>query len=354
MSALTASQYAQINAKVRALKSKMLTIGDYERLVQAGNIDDVVRLLSATPYGEKIAQVDLRPPVDLELMDRILSEELIMSFDLIINSSSGTAKEYLKLYKEKFYFDNLKVIINAVHSKTPKEKAMQYILSLSPKETEEFSSLLDSQNVYQVIDQVKNRKAKEALAEALPQFESIKMPIVLENALDAKIFGDLWRNIKKLGQTDRGIVKSIIGTKIDVINILTTLRCKSLEIRPEIIDQLILPVFHKAEQSIRESIGAQNLEGVLNILSVSDYRDLAYRAKDAYEEEKSVFHIEHALNEYYTQIIYSMLVGFPFHLGVPISYLELKSQEIRNIKIIIVGKVEAIEPSKIRDLLIIF
>ncbi len=354
MSVLTASQYAQINAKVRALKSKMLTVGDYERLVQANNIDDVIRLLSTTPYGEKIAQVDLRPPFDLDSLDKILNEDLIKSFDLLIGAASGAAKHYLKLYKEKFYFDNLKVVLNAVHNKIPKQKAMQYILSLSPEEDESLKTLLDSQNLYQVVDQVRNRKAKEALTAALPQFDNIKVPIVLENALDAKIFGELWRNISRLSQSDRINIKPIIGTKIDVINILTIMRCKFLKLRPEIIDQLILPVFYKAEQAIRESIGAQNLEAVLNILSLSDHRYLAYRAREAYEHEKSIFSIEHALNEYYIQIVYSTLIGFPFHIGVPISYLELKGQEIRNIKIIIVGKVEAVEPSKIRDLLIIF
>ncbi|MFB0563325.1 MAG: V-type ATPase subunit [Candidatus Lokiarchaeia archaeon] len=354
MDVLTARDYAQINAKVRALKSSMLTVGDYEKLVQATNIDDVIRLLSATPYAEKIAEVELRPPIDLVQIDKFLSEELLTAFDLVINSSSGKAKDYLKLYREKFYYDNLKLIITAVINKTPKQTVMQYLLSPSPREMEEFGVLLDSQTVYQAIDQIRNRKAKEALTAALPQFESLNIPLVLENALDGKIYGELWANIKKLSRSDRKYAKTIIGTKIDLINILTILRGKSLQLRPEIIEQLILPVFYKSEQTIRECIGAPNIEGVLNILSVSEFRYLAYRAKEVYEETGSLFEIEHAFNEYLTQLIYSQLIGFPFHIGVPIAYLELKSQEIRNIKIIIVGKVEAIEPSKIRDLLTIF
>ncbi|MEM3526199.1 MAG: V-type ATPase subunit, partial [Candidatus Jordarchaeaceae archaeon] len=110
----------------------------------------------------------------------------------------------------------------------------------------------------------------------------------------------------------------------------------------------------KSEHAIRECAAASDVDGVLNILSVSEFRYLAYRAKEVYEQTKSLFAIEHAFNEYFTQIVYSQLLGFPFHIGVPLAFLELKSQEIRNIKIIIVGKVEAVEPSKIRDLLIIF
>nr|MDO8081792.1 V-type ATPase subunit [Candidatus Freyarchaeota archaeon] len=354
MDVLTAREYAQINAKVRALKSHLLSVGDYEKLVQSTNIDDVVRLLSATPYAERIAQVELRPPYDLVQIDRVLSEEFLRSFDLIINSSTGKAKVFLKLYREKFYYDNLKVIISAVTSKTPKQTALQYIVSLSPKEAEEYGILLDAQNINQVVDQVRKRKAKEALTAALPQFESLKTPLVLENALDREIYGELWANIKKLSRSDKKYAKTIIGTKIDNINILTILRSKALKLRPEVIEQLILPVFYKSERAIRECIAAPDIDGVLNTLSVSEFRYLAYRAKEVYEQTKSIFPIEHAFNEYLTQIIYSQLLGFPFHIGVPIAYLELKSQEIRNIKIIIVGKVEAVEPSKIRDLLIIF
>ncbi|WXG41402.1 MAG: V-type ATPase subunit [Candidatus Freyarchaeum deiterrae] len=354
MGVSTARQYAQINAKVRALKSHLISVGDYEKLVQSSNVDDAVRLLSATSYAERMAQVELRPPYDLVQVDRVLSEEFLKSFELITNSSSGKAKEFLKLYKEKFYYDNLKVIVSAVTSKTSKQTALQYIVSLSPKEAEEYGVLLDSQNINQLIDQVRNRKAKEALTAALPQFESLKTPLVLETALDKEIYNELWEKIKKLSRSDKKYAKTLIGTKIDIINIMTVLRSKALKLRPEVIEQLILPVFYKSEHAIRECIAAADIDGVLNSLSVSEFQHLAYRAKEAYEKEKSLFSIEHALNEYFTQIVYSQLLGFPFHIGVPISYLELKSQEIRNIKIIIVGKVEAVEPSRIRDLLTIF
>ncbi len=354
MDVLRARDYAQINAKVRALKSHMLSVGDYEKLAQAANIDEVVRLLGATPYAEKIAQIDLRPPFDLVQLDKFLSEELVSTFDLVVNSSSGKAKDYLRLYKEKFYYDNLKIIISAVINKTPKQSVTQYIISLSPKESEEYGILLDSQTIYQVIDQVRKRKAREALSAAFPQYESLKVPLVFDNALDGEIYGELWEAINKLSRGDKRYAKLIIGTKIDIINIMTILRGKALKLPAEIIGQLILPVFFKSEQTIRECIGAPNIEGVLNILTVSEFRDLGYRAKDVYEETGSIFDIEHAINEDYTQLVYSQLIGFPFHIGVPIAFLELKAQEIRNIKIIIVGKVEAVEPSKIRDLLTIF
>jgi ATP synthase A1 C subunit len=354
MSVLTARRYAQINAKVRALKSYLLPVGEYERLVQSTTVDDTLRLLSATPYAERIAQVDLKPPYDLVSLDRALSEELLKAFDLVEKGSTGKTKEFIELYAEKFYYDNLKIIVSSVTSKTPKQTALQYIISLSPKESEEYNILLDSQNVHQVIDQVRTRKAREALTAALPQFESLKTPLVFENALDREIYGELWERIKKLSRSDRRYASKIIGTKIDVINILTILRCKALKLQPEAIEQFILPVFYKSERVIRECVGAPNIDGVLSILSVSAFQDLANRIKEAYEADKSIFAIERALNQYLIQVIYSQLLGFPFQIGVPIAYLELKSQEIRNLKIIIVGKVEEIEPSKIRDLLIIF
>ncbi|MHA1644400.1 MAG: V-type ATPase subunit [Candidatus Freyarchaeota archaeon] len=354
MDVLRSRDYAQVNAKVRALKSYLLSVGDYEKLVQATNIDDVIRILGATRYAEQITQMELRPPYDLLQIDRVLSEGFLKVFDLVMRSSSGKTKEFLKLYKEKFYYDNLKVIIGAVINKTPKQTAMQYIVSVSPKEVDEYNVLLDSQNINQLIGQVRNRKAREALRAALPQYESLKTPLILESALDNEIHRQLWENINKLPRGDKKYAKLIIGTKIDLINILTILRSKALKLRPEITEQLILPVFYKSERTIKECIAAPNMENVLNILSVSEFRHIAHRAKEVYEETQSLFLVEHALNEYYTQIVYSQLIGFPFHIGVPIAFLELKGQEIRNIKIIIVGKVEAVEPSKIRDLLTIF
>ncbi|MEX2722395.1 MAG: V-type ATPase subunit, partial [Candidatus Freyarchaeota archaeon] len=328
--------------------------GDYEKLVQSTNVDDAVRLLGATPYAERLAQVELKPPYDLVQIDRVLSEEFIRTFDLLLNSFMGKAKPFLKNYREKFYYDNLKIIINAVTSRTPKQTALQYIVSLSQKEAEEYSILLDSQNINQLIDQVRNRRAKKALTAAFPLFESLKTPLLLENALDKEIYGELWANIKNLSRSDKKYAKTIIGTKIDILNILTILRSKALKLRTDIIEQLILPIFYKSERTIRECVAASDIDGVLNTLSVSEFRYLGYRAKEVYEQTKSIFSIEHAFNEYLIQIIYSQLLGFPFHIGVPIAFLELKSQEIRNIKIIIVGKVEAVEPSKIRDLLTIF
>ncbi|MGQ9719982.1 MAG: V-type ATPase subunit [Candidatus Jordarchaeum sp.] len=354
MSFLSSGHYASINAKVRALKSRMLTIGDYEKLVQAADIDEAVRLLNATSYGEVLARADLRFPLDTIEVDRVLSEELNKTLDLVVSSSPYNVRSYLKPYQKKLYYDNLILVINAVHFKTPAQTVLQYLIPLSPKEMDEYKNLLNMQTVYQVIDLVKEPQTKQILQDTIPEYESIKSPIVFEAALERSVYKTLWNKIVTLNATDRRYAQKLIGTKIDLMNILIIMRAKTQRLQPQTIENLILPTFYRAENSIIDSIAARDIEEVLNILLVSEYKYLAHMAKEAYGENKSTSAIEHAFEEYSTQLAYTLMVGDPFHIGVPIAFLDLKKNEIRNIKIILFGKVEKVEPRVIRDLLIIF
>ncbi|MHA1210180.1 MAG: V-type ATPase subunit, partial [Candidatus Freyarchaeota archaeon] len=346
--------YASINAKVRALKSQMLSIGDYEKLVQAVDIDEAIRLLNTTPYGEVLSKADLRYPLDPTELDRVLSEGLLKIYNLVINSSPRNVRNYLKPYCKKLYYDNLVLILNAVHFKTPAQTVMRYLIPLTPKEMDEYKNLLNMQTIYQVIDLIRDPETKQILQEVLPDYEALNLPIVFEVALQRSVYKSLWRNIVTLDLTDRRYAQKLIGTKIDVTNILIIMRGKSQGLEPLTIENLILPTFYRAEHAIRECIGAQDIESILNILSVSEYRDLAYKVREAYMENRSISTIEHAVEEYLTQQAYTAMIGYPFHIGVPIAFLDLKRNEIRNIKIILFGKVEKVEPRVIRDLLIIF
>lgn len=354
MSFLSSGNYASINAKVRALKSRMLTIGDYEKLVQAVDVDETVRLLNATSYGEVLSKADLRFPLDTVEVDKLLSGEINKTLDLVISASPFNVRSYLKPYQKKLYYDNLILLINAVHFKTPAQTVLQYLIPLSPQEMDEYKNLLNLQTVYQVIDLIKDPETKQILLGAMPDYESLNLPIVFEAALERSVYKTLWRKIVTLNATDRRYAQKLIGTKIDVMNMLIIMRAKSQGLQPQTIENLILPIFFRAENSIIESIAARDIEEVLNILSVSEYKYLAYTAKEAYGHNKSISAIEHAFEEYTTQLAYTLMIGDPFHIGVPISFLDLKKNEVRNIKIILFGKVEKVEPRVIRELIIIF
>ncbi|TFH05634.1 MAG: hypothetical protein E4H14_12340, partial [Candidatus Thorarchaeota archaeon] len=51
-----ANQYGFVNARIRGMKSRFISIGVYESLLQAGSYQDFIKMLSGTYYGSVIAR----------------------------------------------------------------------------------------------------------------------------------------------------------------------------------------------------------------------------------------------------------------------------------------------------------
>lgn len=346
--------YAYLNAKIRALISKILSAGDYEKILQADTFEESVRLLSTTSTGGELTDVLTRQQVDLFEIDQALSNVYVKSFKMISGYAPKQAKLFLQTYFSKIDLDGLKTLIRAVHNGIPKGEALRFIITTSEKKRNEFSRLAESQSVAQLVEEVQDRVLRQALTGALPLYESTHSTVPLEASLDKTLYTLLWEQLLKLRSIDKGHAKSLVGARIDLSNMLIALRSRDLNLSSSALELLMIPVSYKLKISSDEIAKTRNVGELLNIFSGTPYKDVAQQARELYEKEPDITQIESLSDRYIAHQSFREFAGYSFHIGIALAYLNLKFYELRNIKASIIGKYERIPAQRIRNVLIFF
>jgi V/A-type H+-transporting ATPase subunit C len=347
-------RYAYLNAKIRALISKMLSAGDYEKIIQADSFEESARLLSATSTGGELVEVLTKPEVDLFEFDQALSNIYAKSFRMICEYAPKQARLFLETYFGKLDVDALKTVIRAVSSHLSKDEALRFIITTSEKKRNEFSRLAESQSVIQLVEEVQDRSLKQALTSALPLYDSTHSTVPLEAALDRTVYSSLWEQIMKLRSIDKAHAKSLVGTRIDLSNMLIALRSKELNLGSSALELVVIPVGYRLKFGLDEIAKARNVEELLGIFSGTPYKDVAQQARELYEKEADITQIESLADRYIAHLSFREFAGYSFHIGIALAYLNLKFYELRNIKATIVGKHEKILSQRIRNALTFF
>ena len=78
MALKAAKEYGFVNARIRGMKSRFLTIGTYESLLQASGYPDFIKILSGTYYGSIMSKHSQTSVPSLDELGLILSRILLM------------------------------------------------------------------------------------------------------------------------------------------------------------------------------------------------------------------------------------------------------------------------------------
>ena len=346
------SNYANVYARIRARMSDILEEGKVKELVDTRPADFVSSLMD-TAYKDQLTKASV-VMLDARSIEKALKAELVNQYVMVLRTTKGATRDIFKEILRRLEVKNLKAILRAKTAKGP--RSTQDIL-MFPVETvfrRRMSRLLEVESVEDVIHRVES-PYKEVLESVLPEYEATPKTFVLENALDAEISGAVWNRIEKLRGDDKEIVRQIVGTELDLINLMTLLRCKAEEIPEGELRSFLLPYVYTVDfgaEAMNESVSAENIGAAIRSMPSSVYRDLLTRALPVYESEKTLIPFEDALWRYFSRIVKKTLKGYPINIGTTIGFLYLKEIEIRNLCAIAVGKENELPAEEIEKLII--
>lgn len=356
----TVRKYAFINARVRAMMSKLLTKEVIDSLIDAKDFRTVVGLLEQSSYGSRLETLQFEE-INSENLDRIFSEDFINTFNTVFNISPHTVKECLNKIRMKFEARTLKTILRAKAANLILEEAMRYLIPVGSFSREFCEELLkEKKSLREIVESIPIQVFRDTLEENWKIYEETQSILPLEIAVDKAAFKEIWKYIEdEMSGLDKQIVEHVIGTEIDTINIKIILRGKILKLEYDFIQNLLLEANYKLEEEIiRQSLQANSIGEVIKIVAVPPYQAILNKALKEYKKERSLAIFEMELDK----LIYEVSreagfgspfrYGYPFQIGTILCYLNLKWFEIRNLKTIIVGKEERASPTQIRKYLI--
>ncbi|MHA1555550.1 MAG: V-type ATPase subunit, partial [Candidatus Heimdallarchaeota archaeon] len=248
-------------------------------------------------------------------------------------------------------------LLSAHHGAERFEDAYGMLLNLSPAENEETELLFKSQNIEDMISKIKNDDLREALESAVGEYRFLDLVYPLIIAVDQYYYDKLCKELSKLTGEDRTKTKMFFGARIGIQNIEIILRSKTFNIAPSMIKKwLIATKFCPLRTELRDKlIAAPDFKSAFTILrDESPFRDLALRLLDNLEQEKPPLE---NFDRYADQIIIhranSIFRGASFNVSIFPAFFFLKEMEIRNIRVIILGKIHKRSLNEILDKIVL-
>jgi V/A-type H+-transporting ATPase subunit C len=340
-----ANEYGFVNARIRGMKSRFLTVGIYESLIQSSSYEDFIKALSSTYYGTVLSR---ESPGSIPSPDKLA---LILSADFAAISSNlsrtltGRIQSFTTTYLEFFYSESIKTIIRGLHVGLDSDEILRFSMPTSPADEALFSELVASESVSKMIDRIPQWELKVALLTRMPSYEEYDSTAPLEVAVEEWHLKKLTESLEGFSSSEIGRVLSVVEPRVVLRNMLTGLRAVTLEVDPRALD-LSLVRFPHTDAITQKIAVSTTWRDVFAAVDGTKYAAIAGRLSRMYEDTHDLTSVELAIEDHIAQRVKKQLTAFPFHLGTIIGFFSLKQYEVRNLRSIAVG-VERGEPAEV-------
>ncbi|MHB8780707.1 MAG: V-type ATPase subunit [Candidatus Geothermincolia bacterium] len=354
MAQVPLTDYGYANARVRAMTSRLLDEATFANLVEAKDDTEVLNLLDATDYGREIEETLVegkRPSV----IDRAFNINIARNFRKLREFFIGPPQELLAQMLSRWDLYNLKTIMRGKKSLVSAGEISRVLVPAGDLDLVTLEELFRQPDLRATIDAIATFSTTwripygSALRQGLSQFLKEHDLSILERALDEMHYAWVLQHIRA-DDVNSELVRRIIVMDIDIINILTLLRTRGLELGKE---RARLFFVAGGTLDLRRYITlaeARERDEIVNAQALYPYRKALVAALAGFEEKGDVA-FQDELEKYMIRECLKMDTD-PLSIGVIIAYMWRKYLEVTNLRVIVRGKSIGLIPTQIRKELV--
>ena len=311
--------YPYAVAKIKAKENNMLNQNQLEQLATEKDIKKIISILEEKGYDFGIIS-------RYEEFDKTLKKEEEKLYKLI--KELVEENEFLEIFLSPIDYNNVKVILKSkIQEKPYKENIVE-------------GGLIKDYNIINIMENKEYDKLdeniKNAINDAISAYEEVQMPYIIDAILDKMCFLNLKQKAEKIGNE---FIKKYIEKMIDSINIKTFFRVRNIYKNYEIFKtsyisggRISLITYEK--NFFEED---QNLKG--KFVGFSEIIEQAI-----YDYSKLDIYFDNYIMSYMKEAKLKSLSIEPI-----VAYIYAKQTEIKNIRIILTGKIAKISSEKIKE-----
>jgi V/A-type H+/Na+-transporting ATPase subunit C len=349
------SNYAYLNARIKGMKSSLLTVADLERTLHMGNEDAVIRLLEDSDYGMEITE-SLTRFSGMRAIEEALSRNLIGSYRKILSCATGQSRHLLEILLGRWDIYNIKTILRGIHRAAASDTILENVIPSGRLDGPALQELANQATIKAVVDMLAtwNIEYVQSLSKDLNRwYRQTEDLSQLEYELDRVYFQKSLADLNEKDPNHRQ-VEYVLETEIDLTNIMMTLRSVKAGIGGEKGERFLL-----AHGSLEMSflLALLRCETPLDILEKLERTRYAYAVEKGillFGETGNVSIIEKFLEEILTRTCVKMFYrGDPLGIAIAIGYIWLKYNECINIRLIARGVAFGMPLNAIREELVL-
>jgi V/A-type H+-transporting ATPase subunit C len=315
--------------------SSLLSPQDFARLSDLPDFPTLIAQLKQTayqPYLERLKEKDLTPQkVDLAIKGRLAD-----SYYSVIHMAPEHARSLLKQLYRYFEVQNLKAILRGIITDPSWERVQNVLFPMGSMSGLPAHEMLESGSVGAAIELLQGTSYYDTLSFAMKRYSAEQNLFPLEVALDLYYWRQLWQEVKKLQGQDRDQGLRIIGSLMDVNNLMWVIRYKVYHgLSEEEVINYTLPFGYRVrDEDVRSIAAGADLAMVVGRVfpGIPDLNALLE------EPRRGLPQLEVILKRRLMQQCLAAFTGNPFHIGVPLAFLILSDLEIQDLTLLIEAK----------------
>lgn len=350
------SKYSFINAKLRARISKILSDEMFDQLAKAPSLDDALALLRETPFAG-LEEIYSRTG-DLKQAELELLKNEIGLYRNIRRYLHHNTIELVDALLTQFEIDNLKNAIRIYFNRKIRQRSddisIHYILYDRIIHEIPIDIILNAENFDEIAGVCEGTPYSQIIRKYSHTVESEGSLFRMEIAFDHFYYKNLLTSVDKLDKRDRTIALRLTGVEIDLQNINWIIRFKNFYALPldAVLAAIVPGGFNLDKSIIDELYSAQNVTSVLQGFVKSKYPGLsALLSSQTTDSTSRLLLIRRILEEIMKHEVQRILAGYPFTIGIILSYFVLKRNELKKIRIILNAKQLRIEQERIESMI---
>ena len=243
--------YLDIIPKIRVYEKRLIDNVKFNRMLDLENIDEVLKFLSETVYGENISD-----DINIYNYEQVLSLEFGRLFKSLKDIFDN--KELINIFLKKYKYNNIKLMLKA---KLLNVDLGDILFNIEDFDNEFIYTAIKTENYSSLPDEI-----GDLVKKTLKDFEENKDPQRIDILIDKIMFGELLKESKNISSD---FLTKYIQILIDVFNVKTLFRIKKLNLNRALFDDVIVAGGNIALSNLK-MIFSEPKENILNRFSMTN------------------------------------------------------------------------------------
>jgi V/A-type H+-transporting ATPase subunit C len=210
--------------------------------------------------------------------------------------------------------------------------------------------MVESGSIVAAVELLRGSPYETTMAFAMKRFSTEQNLFPLEVALDLNYWRNLWAQTKKLSGKDREMGLKLIGSLLDLNNLMWVIRYKIYRnlSEEELINYTLPFGYHVRDEDVRAIAAGADIASIISRV----YPDITHASGLLDQPESGLPKLEQLLKQQVMKRCVAAFIGDPFHIGLPLAYLLLSDFEIQDLVVLIEAKSSRLKDEDFRPLLL--
>jgi V/A-type H+-transporting ATPase subunit C len=319
--------FAYLNARVQAMRGRLLPRDTYAKLLQM-EIPQIARFLGETEYKAEIEQLTKRYR-GVDLVEAALNQNLASTFQGLIHKAQYELKDVLELYLRRYDIENIVTVFRGKLSDVGPDELKEALIPAGELKVAQLHALVDAS-----YDDMLEALRKLGYPEVVEAIKERPLPEV-DDMMRMRYYEELLKATEEGGKS-MALLHRFARSEVDFRNLINLLRLKRDQQPTNVIMEYMIP--NGLELSRKELEGWASMEFDAAIADVEHQPYFRETAGALRQASYSLVALEAELTRQSLRWASRQSRVNPLSILVPLSFILAKQVEVDNIRSIVRGK----------------